>query len=92
MSSSNADWEADEPVAAWCDDENLHVRLTDGRQIATPLWWYPTLQNATPSERGNVEMMVSGVHWPDLDEDLSIQGMLKGRKYRGALPPAQAAE
>ncbi len=92
MSSFGEHWEAEEPVAAWCDDSSLHVRLADGREIATPLWWYPSLQRATPSERNHVELMVSGVHWPDLDEDLSIQGMLKGWKVKTAVPPAQAAE
>ena len=79
--------EADRPIAAWCDPEQLHVRLGDGRQIATPLWWYPTLLAATPAERNNVELMLGGIHWPDVDEDLSIDGMLHGRKAKGAVDP-----
>ncbi len=81
-----------EPIAAWCDDANLHVRLADGREIATPLWWYPSLAGATHVQRNNMELMFSGIHWPDLDEDLSIEGMLKGLKAPGAKPPAEAAE
>ena len=92
MSSSEIEVEKDDPVAAWCDDASLHVRLADGREIATPLWWYPSLQVATHAQRNNLELMFSGIHWPDLDEDLSIDGMLKGRKARNAKPPAQAAE
>jgi hypothetical protein len=92
MSSSENEIEKDDPVAAWCDDVSLHVRLADGREIVTPLWWYPSLLNATHTQRNNLELMFSGIHWPDLDEDLSIEGMLKGRKARNAKPPAQAAE
>lgn len=92
MSSSEIDVKPGDPIAAWCDDAALHVRLADGREIATPLWWYPSLQHATHAQRNNMELMYSGIHWPDLDEDLSIDGMLKGRKAPGAVPPAQAAE
>jgi len=52
----------------------------DGRKIATPLDWYPRLQRASAKERGNFEIMPMGIHWPDLDEDLGIAGMLKGRR------------
>ncbi len=92
MNSLAIDHERDDPVAAWCDDVSLHVRLADGRQIVTPLWWYPALQNATHAQRNNMELMFSGIHWPDLDEDLSIDGMLKGRRDPKACPPVQAAE
>jgi hypothetical protein len=60
----------------------LVVRLADGRRIATPLEWYPRLQRASAAERANYEIMPMGIHWPDLDEDLSIAGMLKGRAAR----------
>jgi uncharacterized protein DUF2442 len=56
----------------------LVVTLVDGRKIATPLNWYPRLQRASSSQR-EYEIMPMGIHWPDLDEDLSIAGMLKGR-------------
>jgi hypothetical protein len=58
----------------------LVVTLADGRRIATPLDWYPRLKNASARERGNFEIMPMGIHWPDLDEDLSTAGMLKGRR------------
>jgi hypothetical protein len=77
------------PVEAICDLRALRVRLADGREIATPLWWYPRLLNATPTERGNVHLMLDGVHWPDVDEDLSIRGMLRGWKSPKATKPAE---
>jgi hypothetical protein len=58
----------------------LVVTLADGRKIATPLDWYPRLQKASAAERQNYEIMPMGIHWPDLDEDLSIAGMLKGQR------------
>ena len=57
----------------------LVVTLVDGRRIATPLDWYPRLKRASPKERAHFEIMPMGIHWPDVDEDLSIAGMLKGR-------------
>ena len=79
------------PVAAWCDPDELHVRLTDGRHISTPIWWYPRLLGATPAQRNHVELMLTGIHWPDVDEDLSIRGMLLGIKAKGAKEPAKEA-
>jgi len=61
---------------------DLVVTLADGRKIATPLAWYPPLQRASAAERAHFEIMPMGIHWPDLDEDLGIAGMLKGRQAR----------
>ena len=61
----------------------LAVTLADGRKIATPLAWYPRLERASSKERANYEIMPMGIHWPDLDEDLCIAGMLKGRRAQG---------
>jgi len=58
----------------------LVVTLDDGRRIATPLEWYPRLKRATAAQRANFEIMPMGIHWPEIDEDLSIAGMLKGRR------------
>jgi hypothetical protein len=58
----------------------LVVTLADGRKIATPLDWYPRLLKASPSERSNFEIMPMGIHWPDLDEDVGVAGMLKGQQ------------
>jgi hypothetical protein len=60
--------------------DDLVVTLVDGRKIATPLDWYPRLKLASSKERANFEIMPMGIHWPDLDEDLGIAGMLKGRR------------
>lgn len=62
-------------------DENLiTVDLMDGRIISVPLVWYPSLMNATPEQLMNWEIAGSGygIHWPDLDEDLSTEGFLRG--------------
>jgi hypothetical protein len=58
---------------------DLVVTLADGRKIATPLAWYPRLLEASPADRADYEIMPMGIHWPRLDEDLSVAGMLKGR-------------
>jgi hypothetical protein len=58
----------------------LVVTLRDGRRIATPLDWYPRLKNATAAQRTNFEISAMGIHWPEVDEDLSVAGMLKGNR------------
>jgi len=68
------------PRAVAFTANELVVTLADGRKIATPLEWYPRLKGATAQQRANFELMPMGVHWPDLDEDLGIAGMLKGRR------------
>lgn len=65
--------------------ETLSVDLADGRTITAPLSWYPRLLNATPEERENWEIAGGGfgVHWPDLDEDVSTEGFLRGAPAPG---------
>jgi hypothetical protein len=58
----------------------LVVTLADGRRIATPLDWYPRLKAASAKQRANFELRPIGIHWPEIDEDLGIAGMLKGRR------------
>jgi Protein of unknown function (DUF2442) len=67
------------PVSIAFTAEELVVTLADGRKIATPLSWYPRLRDASAAARGHFELMPMGIHWPDLDEDLGIAGMLQGR-------------
>ena len=63
-------------------DDALIVDLTDGRTVSAPLAWYPRLLQGTAVERDNHEFIGEGVgiHWPQLDEDISIEGILAGRK------------
>ena len=81
-----------EPVSAHCTETGLVVVLADGASLATPLWWYPPLLAATHAQGNGIELSPYGIHWPDLDEDLCIEGMLKRRRYPNAVPPAEAAE
>lgn len=67
-----------------CTANELIVTLRDGRRIATPLGWYPRLKSATSSQRANYEIMPMGIHWPEIDEDLSIAGMLKEQPANSA--------
>lgn len=62
------------------DDDALIVDLMDGRTISVPLAWYPRLASATGAQRAKWEVCGAGfgIHWPDIDEDLSTEGLLKG--------------
>jgi hypothetical protein len=62
-------------------DDALAVDLTDGRTITVPLAWFPRLASGTPTERADWRLIGSGegIHWPDLDEDISVEGLLAGR-------------
>jgi hypothetical protein len=64
------------------DDQLLTVTLSDGRRLSVPLNWYPRLKHGTPAERNEWRLIGrgEGVHWPDLDEDLSLDGFLAGRR------------
>ena len=63
-------------------DNALVVDLVDGRTITVPLTWYPRLAHGIQSERGNWRLIGDGegIHWPDLDEDISVEGLLAGRR------------
>jgi hypothetical protein len=62
-------------------DDALVVELEDGRTLSVPLAWYPRLAHGTPAERGHWRLIGrgEGIHWPDLDEDISVDGLLAGR-------------
>jgi hypothetical protein len=70
-----------EAVDVRLDEDNLHVKLSDGRSISTPIAWYPRLYHGSVAERNNWQFIGrgAGIHWPDLDEDISIEGMIQGR-------------
>jgi hypothetical protein len=61
-------------------EDTMAVDLVDGRTIIVPLTWYPTLLDATPEQRANWKVSGAGfgIHWPEIDEDLSTEGLLRG--------------
>lgn len=63
-------------------DDALSIDLFDGRTIIVPLLWYPRLWHGSKEEHNNFEIIGNGsiIHWPDLDEDLSLEGIMSGRK------------
>lgn len=61
------------------DNVALHLDLSDGRSLSVPLAWFPRLVEATPAEREKVRLSDGGLHWDDLDEDISVAGLLAGR-------------
>lgn len=72
-----------EPIAESVEtsDSELVVKLTDGRVLSAPLVWFPRLHNASSAKRDVYELIGNGVgiHWPELDEDISVAGLLAGR-------------
>ena len=69
-----------EPLAveAHCTDDALVVRLADGREVSVPLEWFPRLRDATPEQRDRWRLVGGGVgiHWEDVDEDISVESLL----------------
>ena len=67
-------------------DDTVTVTLADGRTITVPLVWFPRLLHAEPAARAKWELLGDGegIHWPDADEDLSVEGLLAGTRARGA--------
>lgn len=68
-------------VDVFVDEHDLHVRVKDGRTISAPLSWFPRLLSASANERSNWRLIGQGegIHWPELDEDISIAALLHGR-------------
>lgn len=68
------------------DEAMMRVTFTDGRVLSVPLVWFPRLRQATPEQRARYEIGGGGVslHWPDLDEDLSVAGLMAGVDSRSA--------
>lgn len=67
-------------TGARIEDDTLVVELADGRTISAPLAWFPRLLDATPKQRANWQIAGGGfgLHWPDIDEDISTEGLLRG--------------
>lgn len=69
-----------EPTGVRVTEESLSVDLADGRSISVPLQWFPRLVHAGAAERARFELTAGGVHWPDLGEDISVGGLLRGQR------------
>lgn len=67
------------PKSLRFDEDSMWVELDDGRVLGVPLVWFPRLLHATPAQRENYELSRRGLHWDELDEDISVAGLLAGR-------------
>jgi len=81
MSSLSLKMQAVNALRATITEDSLAVDLSDGRTVSVPLVWYPRLLHGSPRERNNWRLIAGGegIHWPDLDEDLSVEGIILGR-------------
>jgi hypothetical protein len=75
------------PTNIRIDDDSLWITLADGRVLGVPLAWFPRLLCATPKQRAAVQISRAGLHWEALDEDISIEGLLAGRRDMSRRPP-----
>jgi hypothetical protein len=80
MASSLVEMEVPDATKVEVTDVELRVALSDGRTISVPLTWFPRLMHGTEVERSNVRLIGrgQGIHWSDLDEDISVEGLLAG--------------
>jgi hypothetical protein len=81
MSTSPSELRAALAQRVTITEDTLVVDLVDGRTVSVPLLWYPRLAHGTPAELTNWRLIGrgEGIHWPDLDEDISVDGLLAGR-------------
>ncbi len=72
---------APKAMAVVCSDDELRVSLIDGRTLTVPMAWFPRLAHASSAERADYELMGDGegIHWPQVDEDISVAGLLAGQ-------------
>ena len=84
MSASAAEPTIARAIGVWFDAEMMHLSLHDGRCLSVPIAWFPRLRTATPAQRERWELIGQGIgiHWPDIDEDLSVAGLLAGNRPR----------
>jgi hypothetical protein len=82
MSSLGVDIQEARAQSVSVSDEALSVDLVDGRTVIVPLVWFPRLWHGSKEERNNFEIFGDGayLHWPDLDEDLTVAGLLEGKR------------
>ena len=85
--------DAERIIGVRITNDTLFVELADGRTVSVPLSWYPRLSNATPTQRSNWQLAGAGfgIHWPEIDEDLSVQGILRGIPAPGVRVPLRSA-
>jgi hypothetical protein len=76
-------------TAVHFDTDRMFVTLSDGREISVPITWYPRLAQATPDQRNDWQLIGDGegIHWPEVDEDLPIAGILLGLRPPKSLDP-----
>ena len=81
MSHRTDPWNATEAMIVRVTDDTLFVQISDGRTVSAPLAWYPHLTHGTRKERNHWRLIGKGlgVHWPDLDEDISVENVLAGK-------------
>jgi len=81
MSSFTVEVKAAMATDVHVTNDTLSVELSDGRTVAVPLAWYPRLAHATSTERNSWRFIAGGrgIHWPDLDEDISVENLLSGK-------------
>jgi len=91
MSSSTAEISVATATSVHVTDETLSVELSDGRTIAVPLDWFPRLTHATAKERKSWRLIAGGhgIHWPELDEDISVENLLSGKASGESQPSFQ---
>ena len=82
MNTSVSELQAAKAAEVSTTDDTLTVDLADGRTLSVPLAWYPRLLHGTPEERRNWRLIGdgAGIHWPDLDEDIGVEGLLLGKQ------------
>lgn len=78
------------PKSLRFDEDSMWVELDDGRVLGVPLVWFPRLLHATPAQRESYELSRRGLHWDELDEDISVDGLLAGRGDQTHRPPQAA--
>jgi Protein of unknown function (DUF2442) len=81
MSTSGTEVRSSTALRATLTDDTLTIELSDGRTISVPLAWFPRLVHGTPAERSSYVLIADGegIHWPELDEDISVDSLLAGR-------------
>jgi len=78
-------------VKVWFDADSMWVDLSDGRTLGVPLAWFPRLLHASPAQREDFTISTRGLHWEELNEDISVEGLLAGKGDQTRPGPKVAA-